>query len=170
MVPWLFGWEVLSCFVAENNSKLVVLFGDHFLPWAFFRLGGVEGQLSGNGSPSNMDIIGRMLLRRWKVTGVGSYSFLEFAFSPVNDRIVCCEEGHPEEHGVSSKIYDEEWVCVGFPLMMNLEVSDLGDFSYTILGSIYITDGSGIWEILGWNREIADYVWRNEIFGCATVN
>ena len=54
--------------------------------------------------------------------------------------------------------------------MMNLEVSNLGNFSHTILGSVYITDGSGIGEILGWDREIADYVWRNEVFGCATVN
>ena len=42
--------------------------------------------------------------------------------------------------------------------MINLEVSDLGDFSYTILGSVYIMDGSGVGEILSWNREIADYI------------
>ena len=155
MVPWPFGWEALGCFVAKNYSELVVLFGDHFLPWAFFRLGGVDGKLSGDGGLSDVDIIGRMqqlvglfLLCR-KVTGIDSYPSLEFACSPVDDGIVRCEEGHPEEHGISSKIYNEEWVCIGLPLMMNLEVSDLGDFPYTILGSVYITDGSGVGEILG---------------------
>ena len=177
MVPWPFGWEMLGCFVAENNSKLVVLFGDHLLPRVFFRLGGVEGQLGGDGGLSDVDIIDRMqqlvglfLPRRWEIAGVGSYPSLELAHSPVDDGIICCEEGHPEEHGISSEIYNEEWVRVGLPLMMNLKVSNLGNFSYTVLGSVYVTDGSRVGEILGWNGEVADYIWRNEIFGCATVN
>ena len=170
MVPWSFSWKALGCFVAKNDSELVIFLRDHLLPGAFLRFGGVEGQLGRDGGLSDMDIIGRILLRGWKIASVGSYPSLESAFSPIDDRIVCCEEGHPEEHRISSKIYDKEWVCVGFPLVMNLEVGDLGDFSYTVLGSIYVTDGSRIGEILGWNREIADHVWRNEIFSCTTVN
>ena len=177
MVLWPFNWEALGCFIAKNNSELVVLFGDHFLPWAFFGLSGVDSKLRGDGGLSDMDVIGGVrrrigsfLLWRWEVTCIGSYPSLELACSPVDDRVICSKEGHPKEHGISSKIYNEEWVCIGLPLMMNLEVSDLGDFSYAVLGSVYITDGSGIGEILGWNREIADYVWRNEVFSCATVN
>ena len=176
MVPWSFNWEALGCLIAKNDSELVIFFGDHFLPRALFRFGGVEGQLGRDGGFLDMNIVGGVLWRigsslwRWEVTCVGCYPSLELSFSPVNDGVVCGKEGHPKEHGIASKIYDEEWVCIGLPLMMNLEVSDLGDFSYAVLGSVYITDGSGIGELLGWNREIADYVWRNEIFGCATVN
>src|SRR5580698_3417285 len=170
MVPWSFNWEALGCFIAKNDSKLVVFLGDHLLPGAFFRFSGVEGQLGGDGGLSDMDVVGRMLSGRGKIAGVGSYPSLEFAFSPVDNRIVCCEEGHPEEHRISSEVYDEERVCVGFPLVMNLEVSDLGDFSYTVLGSVHVTDGSGIGEVSGWDREIIDYVWRNEIFSCAAVD
>jgi hypothetical protein len=89
----------------------VVLFGDHFLPWAFFRLGGIDGKLSGNSSFSDVDIIGRMQhlvglfpFWRWEVTGIGSYPSLELAYSLVDNRIICHEEGHPEEHGVSSDV------------------------------------------------------------------
>ena len=149
MVPWSFNWEALGCFVAKNNSELVVFLGDHLLPGVLFRFGGVEGQLGRDGGLSDVDVIGRMLLRRWKIASVGSYPSLEFAFGPVDDRIVCCEEGHPEEHGISSEIYDEEWVCISFPMMVNLEVSNLGNFPYTVLGSVYIADGSGIGEFLG---------------------
>ena len=177
MVPWPFGWEALSCFVAKNNSELVVFLRDHLLPGAFFRFGGIESQLGRDGGLSDMDVIGGVhrrigsfLLWRWEVACVGSYPSLELSCSPVDDGVVCGKKGHSKKHGVSSEIYDEEWVCIGLPLVMNLEVSDLGDFSYTVLGSVYITDGSGIGEILGWNREITDYVWRNEVFGCATVN
>ena len=122
MVPWSFNGEALGCFVAKNDSELVVFLGDHLLPGAFFRFGGVEGQLGGNGGLLDMDVIGRMLPWRGKIAGVGSYSSLELAFSPVDDRVVCCKEGHPKEHGISSETYDEEWVHIGFPLVMNLEV------------------------------------------------
>ena len=84
-----------------------------------------------------------------KVIGIGSYPSLELACSPVDDGIVCYKKRHSEKHGISSKIYDEEWVCVGLPLVVDLEVSNLGDFSYTILSSVYITDSSRIGEILG---------------------
>ena len=154
----------------RSDSELVIFLRDHFLPGAFFRFSGVEGQLGRDSGLSDVDIIGRMLLRRWKITGVGSYPSLELACSPIDDGVVCGKEGHPEEHRISSEIYNEEWVCIGLPLMMNLEVSDLGDFPYAVFGSVYITDGSGIGEILGWNREIADYVRRNEVFGCSTIN
>ena len=60
MVPGPFGWEALHCFIAKDNSESVVLFGDHFLPWAFFRLKGVNGKLSRNGGFSDVDIIVRM--------------------------------------------------------------------------------------------------------------
>ena len=56
MVPGSFSWESLSCFVAENNPKLVVLFRNHFLPWAFLRLSGVDGKLGRNGGFSDMNI------------------------------------------------------------------------------------------------------------------
>ena len=102
--------------------------------------------------------------------GVGGYSSLEPACSPVDDRIVCSEEGHSQEHWISSEIYDKKWVRVGLSLMMNLEIGNLCNFSYAILGSVYITDGSGIGKILDWNGEMVDYIWRNENFGCATVN
>ena len=84
------------------------------MPWAFFRLGGINGKLSRNGGLLNMDIIVRMqqlvglsLFCR-KVAGIGSYPSLELACSLVDDEIVCCKEGHSEKHGISSKIYDEE--------------------------------------------------------------
>src|SRR5580698_1437559 len=170
MVPWSFDWKALSCFVAKNDSELVVFLGDHFLPGTFFRFGGVEGQLCGDGGLSDMDVVGRMLFGRGKIAGVGSYPSLELACSPIDDGVICGKEGHPEEYRISSEIYNEEWVCIGLPSMMNLEVGDLGDFPYTVLGSVYVTDGSGIGEILGWNGEIADYVRRNEVFGCSTVN
>ena len=177
MVPWSFNWEALGCFIAKNDSELVVLLRDHLLPGVFFRLGGVEGQLGRNGGLSDVNVIGGVCRRvgsflswRWEVTCVGSYLSLELSCSPVNDGVVCGKKGHPKEHRISSEVYDEEWVCVGFPLVMNLEVSDLGDFSYTVLSSVYVTNGSGIGEISGWNREITDYVRRNEIFSCATVD
>ena len=177
MVPWSFNWEALGCFITKNDSEWVVFLGDHLLPGAFFRFGGVEGQLGRDSGFSDVGVvggacqgIGSFLSWRWEVACVGSYPSLELACSPIDDRVVCGKEGHPEEHRISSKIYNEEWVCIGLSLMMNLEVSDLGDFPYAVLSSVYITDGSGIGEILGWNREIADYVRRNEVFGCSTVN
>ena len=170
MVPWSFDWKALSCFVAKNDSELVVFLRDHFLPGAFFRFSGVEGQLGGDGGLSDMDVVGGMLSGRGKIAGVGSYPSLEPACGPIDDGVVCGKEGHSKEHGISSEIYDEEWVRIGLPLMMNLEVSNLGDFPYAVLGSVYITDGSGIGEILGWNREMANYVRRNEVFGCSTIN
>ena len=177
MVPWPSGWESLGCFVAKDNFELVVFLRDYFLPWVFFGLSGLNGKLGRNSGFSDVDIVGRVqqfvglfLLFRWKITGISGYPSLKLACSPVDDGIVCREEGHSEEHGIFSKIYDEEWVCVGLPLVMNLEICNLGDFSYAVLGSVYITDSSGIGEILGWNGEIFDYVWRNEVFGCATVN
>ena len=111
-----------------------------------------------------------MFLLCRKVTGIGSYPSLELACSPVDNGIVRCEKGHPKEHGISSEIYNEEWVHIGLSLMMNLKVGNLGDFPYTILGSVYITDGSRVGKILGWNGEIFDYIWRNEVFGCATID
>ena len=43
MVPRSFDGEALGCFIAKNDSELVVFLGDHFLPGAFVRFGGVEG-------------------------------------------------------------------------------------------------------------------------------
>ena len=176
MVPWSFNWKALGCFVTENDSKLMVFLGDHLLPGAFFRFGGVEGQSGGDGGLSDVDIVGRVLWRiglflwRREVACVGSDPSLELACGPVDNGVIGRKERHSEEHGISSEVYNEEWVCIGLPLMMNLEVGDLGNFSYTVLGSVYITDGSRFREILNWNGKIAGYIWRNEIFGCTTVN
>ena len=61
MIPWSFDWEALGCFVAKDDSELVIFFGDHLLPRAFFRFGGVEGQLGRDGGLSDVDIVGGVL-------------------------------------------------------------------------------------------------------------
>ena len=177
MVPWSFSWELLGCFIAEDNPKSVVLFRDHFLPWAFFRLSSIDGKLGRNGGLLDMNIIGKVqrliglfLLLGPGVAGIGSYLPFELSCGPIDDRIICSEKGHSQEHWISSEIYDEEWVCIGSSLMIYLEISDLCNFSYAVLSSVYVADGSGIGEVLDWNGEMVNYIWKNEIFGHATVD
>ena len=83
---------------------------------------------------------------------------------------MCSKKGHSQKYGIPSKVYDEEWVHICPILMLDFEISDLSDFSYAILGSVYVVDGSGIGEVLGGDGEMVDYFWRNEIFGHTTIN
>ena len=177
MVPWLFSWKSLCCFVAEDNSELMVFLRDHFLPWAFFRFSSIKGKLGRNGGLSDVNIIGKVqrliglfLLLGLGVVGIGSYLLFELPCSPIDDGIICGEEGHSQEHWIFSKIYDEEWMCIGPSLVVNSEISDLCDFPYAVLGYVDVMDGSGVGEVLNRNGEMVNYVWRNEIFGCTAVN
>ena len=180
MVPWLFSRELLGCLVAEDDSKLVVFLGYHFLPWAFLLVYSFNSKLSSNGSFLDTNIINRaweftgLFLLSWLlgqgITSIGSYLALKFPGSPINDRIVYSKKRHSQKHRIPSKIYNEEWVYIWLILIMDSEIGNLYNFPYAVLSSIYFADGSGVGEVLGWNRKVVNYFWRNEIFGCTTVN
>ena len=60
MVPQLFSRKSLGCLIAKDDPKSVILFRDHFLPWAFFRLSSVNGKLGRNSGLLDINIIGRV--------------------------------------------------------------------------------------------------------------
>ena len=58
---------------------------------------------------------------------------------------------------------------VALAIIANIEVGSFSDLSDSVLGSIYITDGSRFRQCKGWNIEEFDDVWCNKILCCATI-
>jgi hypothetical protein len=55
-------------------------------------------------------------------------------------------------------------------VISDIKVSSCTNISYVVLCSVHITDRAWLRQFEGRDAEILDYVWRNEVVRCATVD